>query len=566
MLTPRHLAATALVLVAAACGDDAGSGGGTSSSRSSSSSAASTTGAGGGGTSTATTAQATSSASSTGGAAQGGGGAGGQDPWAGPLEHLAELPFGQDDVGSAIIFPIPDRAIGITTLSQTTESGALGVLQLRPPSSSNVVTNLEIPGTGLPFFVDEHVIAAASPQSDLAQAWPVLDGNWRLRLGADGPTTATSSVFVRRTMDGVFHGGVVDVNVLIAPGSGVDSGYMTGVIDQIFSGYWGPGIGLTKGNVTFQGLSSSYDAIDSDAELGAMFAGSAGIGPAPAVNLFVVGDFTFVSALGIAGGIPAVPMVHGTEKSGVAYTPTGNAGYDASILAHEMGHMAGLFHTTEIQVAGFDPLGDTLTCPNIMNMDPASCPDVGNVMFPIAYGGSTFSPLQARVVQGSTVYRGIIEQGGLPGDPLPLVSPILPRPPPAQPSYRLQPERVRVPSTALERTLSAHWCDRSADIDGYVLAALRPSSDDLAAVVEAEDAADHARARALRLLGRVDEARAAILAHQALEHAHVRRLRLAAIDLLDVLAPDALAESAEALRPIDDPIVEHRFDRLGLRP
>jgi len=494
-------------------------------------------------------------------------GAGGEDPWAGPLVHLQELDLGTADIGDTTTFPIPDRAIGLTTFSQTPDDGAIGVAQLRPPNSTGVVTMFEIPGTGYPFFINEHALAAASPQSDLDQAWPVLEGDWRLRLGADGPTSAASSVFVRRTSDGAFHGGVVDVNVLIAPGSGVDAADMAGIINQIFAGYWQPGIGLTTGNVAFHALASSYDVIESGDELTQMFASSAGIGPAPAVNLFVVGDFTFVSALGIAGGIPAAPMVHGTERSGVAYAPTGNANYDASILAHEIGHMAGLFHTTEIQVAAFDPLGDTVTCPNIMSMNPQNCPDVGNVMFPIAYGGSSFSPLQARVVQGSAVYRGVLDAGGLPGDPLPLVSALRAPPPmPAASGYRLRRTATRDPASGLERTLAAHWCDRVTDIEGYVLGALSPSADELGRVVADDGLPDHARGRALRLLARVDESAALELAESALLASRDRRLRLAAIDVLDRLSPSDLGALAERGRPYDDPIVEAALERLGLRP
>lgn len=562
----RARAVTVALLLATACGDDAGSGGGTSET-SGKTTSSSGSGAGGEGAGTSTSSQSSSSStSSSGGGPLGGGGAGGSDPWAGPLEHLVELPLGDEAIGTPILFPIPDRTIGLTTLSQTADDGPVGVAQLRPPSSMNVVTSFEIPGTGLPFFIDEHALTAASPQSDLPQAWPVLEGNWRLRLSADGPTSATTSVFVRRTLDGAFHGGVVDMNVFLAPGSGVDQAYVSAVLDQIFATYWGPGIGLTKGNVTFQGLASSFDSIGSDQELGAMFATSAGVGPAPAVNLFVVGDFTYVNALGIAGGIPAAPMVHGTEKSGIAYTPTGNQGYDASILAHEMGHLAGLFHTSEVQVTGFDPLSDTVTCPNIMNTNPQSCPDVENVMFPIAFGGGTFSPLQARVVQGSATYRGILEEGGLPGSPLPLLSPVSARAPAAAPPYRLAVPATRAPTSPLERTLAAHWCDRVSDIDAYVLATLHPSADELEAIAQSGDLPDHARARALRLLRRLSPARAEELAALALAHDQGRRLRLEAIRVLDDAAPSTLSERVERLRPFDDPIVERRLDALGLRP
>jgi hypothetical protein len=536
----------------AACGDDTDGSGAASSA----SASASTT------TSGPTTSSDTSTTSSGTGATGGAGGFGGADPWNGPLEHLAELELGEADIGDTIMFPIPDRAIGLTTFSTTAESGLLGIVQLRPPSSDSVILSFEIPGTNAPFFIDQGVITGASPQSDLPDAWPVKEGEWRLRLGSDGPTLATSSVFVRRTSDGAFHGGVVDVNVFIAPSAGVDQGYMTSVVDQVFTGYYGPGIGLTKGTVTFHGLSDGYAIIDSDEELGEMFASSAGVGPAPALNLFVVADFDNASALGIAGGIPGSPMVHGTKRSGVAYTPTGDQGYDASVVAHEMGHLSGLFHTSELQVDAFDPFVDTVTCPGIQDMDPADCPDTGNVMFPIAYGGATFSPLQARAVQGSAIYRGILEAGGQPGPSLPSPVPVTPRPAPRA-SYLLPAETSRPLVTPLERTLGAHYCERFADIEAHVAHVLAPSGDALAAASLDPDLPDRARARSLRLLVRTDPSRAARIASSLLNGTTPRRLALSAITILDQEAPSELTALVEAHSPFADPAVEIRLERLG---
>lgn len=548
--------ASALAVLACACGDDGGSGAGGGSTSSSKSGPATTVAASTSGSTT------SGSTASVGGGGPGGSGAGGEDPWAGPLVHLAELDLGTTDIGEPIVFPIPDRTIGLTTFSTTAESGLIGILQLRPPNSSSVVVDLEIPGTNAPVFAGESLITAANPQSDLPEAWPVLEGNWRLRLAADGPMAAESSVFVRRTSDGAFHGGVIDINVLVAPSSGVDAAYLNPVIDQVFSEYWGPDIGLSKGTVTFLSLSDTYANVGSEDELAEMFATSAGIGPAPALNLFVIADFSFSSAIGIAGGIPGTPMMHGTRRSGVAYTPSGNQGYDASVVAHEMGHLAGLFHTTELMLDIFDPLGDTATCPNIEG-NPGACPDTSNVMFPIATGSGTFSPLQARVVQGSAMYRGILEEGGLPGSPLPSIFPIAAREAPSQLLYRLPLDTSRAPASTLERMLDAPVCDLFADADEHLLKAVQPTGPDLEAAALRAELSDRARARALRLLARTSAPQATAIAASLLGTGAGRRVDMAAIALLDEHAPSLLAELADARAPFSDPAVVLRLDELG---
>jgi hypothetical protein len=62
----------------------------------------------------------------------------------------------------------------------------------------------------------------------------VQPGLWRILLGSDGPLDAANvRVWVRKTEDGQFHGGVIDVNVFIAPNSAPQS-YIDFVVDNLF--------------------------------------------------------------------------------------------------------------------------------------------------------------------------------------------------------------------------------------------------------------------------------------------------------------------------------------------
>jgi len=548
-----------------ACSDD-----GTTATGTHATSSGTTTGAGG---------AATTSAGGAGGAStvtNGTGGSGGEDPFAGPVKSLTVVDLGTDDIGTTVHFPIPDRTIGFTILGESPTDGALGVFRLRPPNTlSSVISQYAIPGTGLGVFVDEHAIAAQDPQSDLPEAWPVAEGSWFVVFGADGPTSAHARLFVRRTEDGVFHGGAMDVNVFVSPGAGESQSYLNTVLSKMFSNYYTPKIGLSLGNVAFYTVPSSYDNVSTYDEYHALLESSTSAGAAPALNLFVIGTMSgeLQNALGVAGGIPGSPMVHGTPRSGVAYTPTGDTGYDASVLAHEVGHLSGLFHTSEFQVSAFDPLADTPECPNIMNTNPQNCPDVSNVMFPIAYGGNVMTAWQARVMQGSAIYRGALIEGGPFSQPISM-------PPPPKPShdaptaYQLPITAARTASSGLERTLAAHWCAESPGlIDTLATSLDGVATAQVTALALDPGAFDVTRAHAVELVyrasatgdGGTTEADVIELATSMLDDPTLgRQATLAALDALHALAPATATAHARARRDAVDPIV--RATALELAP
>ncbi len=99
--------------------------------------------------------------------------------------------------------------------------------------------------------------------------------------------------------------------------------------------------------------------------------------------------------IGISQGLPGPAGIHGSRASGVVFTseflgvtfndgsgPVNGNDYTGIVLAHEIGHYIGLFHTTEQGGRGQDPLTDTPVCRR--NQFPSSCPDLGNLMFPFA--------------------------------------------------------------------------------------------------------------------------------------------------------------------------------------
>lgn len=555
---------TLALLLSISCGDDTATGGsGTGAAAAGGSGGGSAGGPTNGGGGEGPTTGGSGGVGPVGGAPNGAGGQGGDggeggvDPWTGPLEALAELDLGTHEMGDDFLVPIPDRTIGFTLLSETAQSGYFGVSRLKPPSSTaqSVILNFEIPGTDLPYFVGESALISANPLSEVPGAYPIAEGNWRYRLVADdSPTTASTRVFVRRTSDGQFHGGVMDVNVIIVPGV-TGSQYMSDVLTSLFQDYYGPQFGVTLGTVEFYSAPSEYGNIDSTAEFGEMLSASQGIGAAPAINLFAIGGFSgdLGGALGVAGGIPGSPMVHGTRLSGVAYIPSGNENYDASVLAHEIGHLGGLFHTTENEPGIFDPFSDTPTCPNINN--PNNCGDLDNIMFPVAYGGGDFSALQIRTLQSSALYRGILAAGGQPSPPL-LPAPSEPETALARWSQEdeLETSREQVfgegnewPVRGADDTwlLAGHWCTQGARTTRAELADslfehhFASREGDLVSIAATSSMPSIVRARALELLRRSGKdpdalARAAEVAQEILGDALAgRAAKLAAIELLD---------------------------------
>ena len=142
-----------------------------------------------------------------------------------------------------------------------------------------------------------------------------------------------------------------------------------------------------------------------------LFRLSAGVDSA-GINVFIIremGDY-----LGIAGGIPGLLGLHGTDRSGVALAadmlgdlPTGDV-----VLLHEIGHFVGLFHTTESSGAVLDPLLDTPRCDltadsnsdHLLSSDECAGHGGENLMF-WSGTGTSLTKQQVTVMASSVLFR-----------------------------------------------------------------------------------------------------------------------------------------------------------------
>lgn len=139
------------------------------------------------------------------------------------------------------------------------------------------------------------------------------------------------------------------------------------------------------------------------------------------VNLVFIRSFALPGGggvLGISQGLPGPAGLHGTQSSGVVFTGEyigaqfqerggqvvdGNV-FTGNVLAHEVGHYLGLFHTTEQDQRTTDPLADTPNCRNA-NF-PSGCPDLNNLMFPLAGAdNSVLTPDQASVIRANPLTK-----------------------------------------------------------------------------------------------------------------------------------------------------------------
>ncbi|HMY16353.1 MAG TPA: hypothetical protein PKA58_08470 [Polyangium sp.] len=462
---------------------------------------------------------------------------------------LTEIDLGPKKLNVLLGFDVPENALGITAIVEApTLTDVIGVSRLRNPAGDYVTFDYSVMGKANFAFVRQGWIGAATVQSDLPQAWPVQAGLWRILLGSDGPLdSANVKIWVRHTADGAFHGGVIDVNVFVAP-NGAPQSYLDFVVSNLFNDY----AGLALGNVNYLDLDGSFSIIDTYDQYRALLASSASAKGTPALNMFVINKFgaEFGQAIGVAGGIPGSATLHGTTMSGVAYMPSGDPNYDVTVLRHEIGHLAGLFHTTEMATEDTDPISDTVECdPGTIQSKPEQCPDVSNTMFPIAFGSTDLTAAQQRVIQGSALYRGVWAAGDAPDAPSNAVAP--------QPKYKplgasfvvdFSDKRMSAHASPLERVLGGVWCaDGRADYEALAIRVAGASA-----------------AQSLRALA-VDASRADLLRTRALG-AYVRAAtgaeRTRALELADKLALDADAPGGVRVGALDTLV---RFDAARAR-
>jgi hypothetical protein len=328
---------------------------------------------------------------------------------------LGSLSFDAAGLTSAVTFDVPSDAISFLVEARCDAGTVVGLGRLEAPggieyeNESTTGTYLQLPDTML--------FAAQVPNTDRA-ADVVRAGTWTLRLkrfeGSDAD--ATCRVIVERRPAGTGSVGRLDLNVWFAPSLGPSAASaptdpdVTAVLARASEMLGAQGVSI--GDVDFYDLAeTAYDDV-TYAEFGPLLSKSADA-VRRRLNYFWVrtaigGGILGISAT-IGGGVAA-----GTEKSGVMglWIETPDAAQRelvALVMAHEMGHFLGLYHTCESDES-HDRITDTIECP----WDGCAGTENDYLMHWQADGGAIVTPGQGLVLRGHPLIAPAPLPGGSP--------------------------------------------------------------------------------------------------------------------------------------------------------
>jgi len=187
-----------------------------------------------------------------------------------------------------------------------------------------------------------------------------------------------------------------------------DDPYFAAVIAR-FNALYGA-MGVQVGEMTFRDIDPALRTVSIDPEndtLGALVAESdPSLGHGAHVFFveeILTGEADYPSIPGVAAGVPNPPYLTGTGASGIVIStkgpleiPPGQRFLDppaiGQTLCHEMGHLLGLFHTSEYDEVSHDQFEDT--------------PENDNTYLMHADGtGPTISPAQANAIMANPLVR-----------------------------------------------------------------------------------------------------------------------------------------------------------------
>lgn len=277
--------------------------------------------------------------------------------------------------------------------------GTLG--QYHPAALANLA--------GIPVDVDRMMIPPSPAEADMFEI-----GRWELRGDSTGSKFCVSLALATGA------GTTVDLTVYLVGIDGLAAvnaprhSELQDVFDRVTDIFGEAGMHIDRSDIRYIDLDDMESVVrfsilrgfeDFQELLRLSTTSSSRSNDALRLNVFLIRGFSGnlpSGLLGVASGVPGAAGVHGTSDSGIVFGVEAflgvetegtaeTAAFDGNrflgdVMAHEIGHYLGLFHTTEIR-GGNDPLDDTPGCAlaTVTQYEQLQdCPDLDNLMFPIA--------------------------------------------------------------------------------------------------------------------------------------------------------------------------------------